>query len=200
MKGRVGANAGGRALALGIGVVLAGAAWVVLRPRGEELHCFDPEAFPGTSAYRDSDVAREIAGLGSEHPWAGRYVRSDGYEWEEVCLAPTAGWLRWTGRDVGPPFESTPETGRLEVSGTTVRLERSGDATGGAGAALEFVRVAYGERRYLVDRPDAADFCSDAARGDEPRSQTTGRWLMRVDATSSPQGSVGPTDRPDLCP
>lgn len=201
MRGRLAAAAGRRALALGIGVALAGAAWVALRPRTEAppSHGSGPEARPGTTAYNESAVAREIAAIAGEHPWAGRYFRGTGFTSENVCLAPTAGWFRWTGFDVGPPFETTPETGNLDVVGQSVRLESPRDGTAEARVVFEFVLVAWGERRYLVDRSELADFCADADGGLEPRSHVIGRWLVRVDSASAPLGSPDAAERPDVC-
>ena len=201
MRERLPASLGRRALALGIGLALAGAAWFALRPRREAPHpsSSGPDTRPGTAAYRESDVAREIAALGSGHPWAGQYFRGNGFTSENVCLAPTSGWFRWTGFDVGPPFESTPETGALDLSGQSVRLERPREGTVEVKAAFEFVLVAWGERRYLVDRSEVADFCAEVDRSIEPRSHAFGRWLVRVDSAIAPLGSGGEVDRPEVC-
>ena len=124
-------------------------------------------------------IRAEVAGLGEEHAWAGRYYCGDGTGVNiSVELAPKAGFaFAWSGclgvydRNFGAVQE---KDGSLVLT-FALPSQRKGPAR----LASTLVPVAWGERHYLVASDAMQEFANEVNGGTEPRQGVHGFTLLR---------------------
>lgn len=138
------------------------------------IDALNSKSNPISSVYPTTPVAHEIEALGPSHEWAGKYVRGD-ESGDVMCVAPTAGYIRWRYRDYGPPFELYEQRGAIEAHDGRIGL---------LGIApphdtSSWIVVQWGSRRYLLAASDRENFCAAVRDGREPRTTPIGGFFLR---------------------
>lgn len=186
----------GSVLAIVLGTLLL-VVCVIGAWRGDRAHSAPTSGSadcPVGSAYPSTPVAQEIGELGGAHDWAGRYLRGTGYGGDDVCLAPRAGFIRWSTQDF-PPYELNVRRGDI--------IERDGQLHLRDPSALDdvdvLVAVHWGPRRFLLAPFEVGAFCSALQTGEEPRVGTIGRFLLREGDERRDAGPISSVEPKDLC-
>src|SRR5262245_25906287 len=164
----------GKAMAFTIALASSGA----LPPAPREPVRFDSEEATARAGNVRAEIAAELEATPG-HDWAGSYYWGDGLGANvSLDLAPGAGFVfAWNGcvglygrnygavRDAGDRLYLEPEL--ANEPGQFGHIE------------VEFVPVAWGERRYLIPPEKLVEFCAAVQGGSEPRAHPQGRFLLR---------------------
>ncbi|MBX9402159.1 hypothetical protein K4L06_12665 [Lysobacter sp. BMK333-48F3] len=120
---------------------------------------------------RQRRILREIDALGEEHPWAGRYVASSGYEAQRLMLAPINGaHVQLSSDVVGSELRCDYAVGeRADGDLQLTALRHPDPCAVRVGTMLRPVR--WGQRRYLVEAGLLAEFVERMSLGLEPREE-----------------------------
>lgn len=138
------------------------------------------QAAKDESAKRDTAIRKELTQLKNDE-WAGEYYYGDGLGTNvSLIFAPTTGFnFVWHGclgvydRNYGS-ISITDKTIKLSPTFPNARKDFQG-------IDLEFYKVAWGERHYLIAKDQVIEFCNAINAGDEPVAQLPfNRFLMKA--------------------
>ncbi|MBI5246961.1 MAG: hypothetical protein HY923_07245 [Elusimicrobia bacterium] len=126
------------------------------RPRG-----------PTASERRLARIQEEAVVLGSSHPWAGNYYRSE----VSMHVAPRSGYARIMSYCIGP---DDYEVGSVHEKDGAIILTQSWPT-----GRSELFPVRWGARRYLLDKDELISFANYVNGGTEPRADLRGSFFLR---------------------
>ncbi len=168
-----------RSLASSISLLLALLSYSTLGQAEESLDDFPLEKARIAAEPQLAQIEQEIAALGN-HDWAGDYYYGDltGVN-VSVLLAPKSGYIFKAGGCTGLyGFDRGSveyANGKLKFASLIPELEKQS-----AKYAKERLCIPWGERSYLIASDDVVDFCNSVNAGREPRSEITGKFLLRI--------------------
>lgn len=118
---------------------------------------------------RLSEIHSELVALGSDHPWAGRYVGHRG----SLELAPRSGYVFSRFYCISP-YVATEKGYFRENSGVlAARQSDEGEFREG------LLPIRWGRRHYLIRRGELKEFANRINWGLEPRYETQGSYWLR---------------------
>jgi hypothetical protein len=129
---------------------------------------------------RSASIDAELARLGPEHAWAGKYYYGDGLGVNvNLAVAPESGFVfEWEGC-LGL-YDRNYGSIRLRDDRLQLSCELRNDAKGGFGAIpTDFTPIRWGGRHYLIPSEQLIGFCNAVNSREEPRNEAHGSFLLR---------------------
>jgi hypothetical protein len=127
------------------------------------------------AAARTTSIENELARLGANHAWAGKYYSGDGLGVNVTLLiAPETGFVfQWEGC-LGL-YDRNYGTATMHDDHLHLTCHLSNDTNKGfEGTPTDFTPVHWGERRYLIANDKLVNFCNAINSKEEPRKKARG--------------------------